>query len=143
MKIEEVLNRMVEVQHRITINEAVIYCLEQYLPGDTTDAPPKELLVQDHCLVPIVPDTAFEAVLDEMYGQNKLLDQELVGLKERETHERPEQERDGGGEAGDGGAGGDAKAEDRGKPRVTKGKKAKRHKGKPGAEAAPDGGAGS
>ena len=141
MKIAEVLNRMVEVQHRITINEAVIYCLEQYLPGDTADAPPKELVVQDHCMVPIVPDTAFEAVLDEMYGQNKLLGQELAELKERETHERPDEQRDG--TDGDDGAGGDGKAEGGGKPRVAKGKKTKRPKRKPGAEAPAAGGAGS
>ena len=93
MNVEEMLAKTVSVQHRQTINEALIHSLEQYLENDSGDAP-KQLMVRDPCMAPVVSSAALELVLDELYESNELLSQELVELNARDTHERPERYQD-------------------------------------------------
>ena len=65
MKIEEVLSKITEHQHRIEVYKELEACLEEFLPNDTGEEP-ETLEVSVDCLVPKVTFEAIEHVLNEV-----------------------------------------------------------------------------
>lgn len=89
----DVIAKIVDLQHQVAIREAIVYFLEQYLPSDTGDHP-KELLVQDPCMEPVVPASTVERVLDEICTHMEQLNQELDKLKGMEADEQAKEDDD-------------------------------------------------
>lgn len=81
MKVEQLIDELVALQHKTTVLEAVIYFLEAYLPSDD-GSPAKTLLVPDPCLAPQVPINVVETVIDELYAKVQELEQQTNNLKE-------------------------------------------------------------
>jgi len=81
MKVEQLIDELVALQHKTAVLEAVIYFLEAYLPSDD-GSPAKTLLVPDPCLVPQVPINVVETVIDELYAKVQELEQQTNNLKE-------------------------------------------------------------
>lgn len=85
MKVEQLIDEMVALQHKKAVLDALIYFLEVYLPNDD-GSPSKTLLVQDPCLIPQVPIKAIETVIDDLYARSQELETQINTFKEMEVH---------------------------------------------------------
>lgn len=85
MKVEQLIDEMVSLQHQKAVLDALIYFLEIYLPNDD-GSPAKTLLVQDPCLVPQVPIKVVENVIDDLYARSQDLELQIHKMKEMEIH---------------------------------------------------------
>lgn len=85
MKVEQVIDHMVTMQHKKAVMDALIYCLEVYLPTDD-GGPSKTLLVSEPCLIPQVPVKEIEAMLDALYDQSQEFEKLIESLKEMKVH---------------------------------------------------------
>lgn len=81
MKVEQLIDELVALQHKTAVLEALVYFLEAYLPSED-GSPAKTLLVQGPCLVPQVPIKVVETVIDELYAKAQELEQQTNHLKE-------------------------------------------------------------
>ena len=83
MKIEEVLAKMTDIQHKLAVYSEVLDHLETYLPSDVDEV--SEITILEGCLVPKVSQRSIEAVLEaiqELYEKEK---EELGALSSLEA----------------------------------------------------------
>ena len=83
MKIGEVLNEMTSTQHRLAVIASVVEYLETFLPSDTEK--PETFYVDGPCLIPEVPVSVVEEVLDQILKIQGEQEKRLENLNKMET----------------------------------------------------------
>ena len=83
MNIDQLLETITDLQHKIAVYGDIIEYLEEYLPSDIGDA--SETLSVNGCLEPVVSCRVLETILGEISDRRAESEKELDTLKSLEV----------------------------------------------------------